>query len=122
MHADGDKSTPFDLTGTWQSASCGARTYTRRLILHDSGSFEAFDLVSPCPPGAVCVWSGIIRWGGTWKLEPGRVVLSVEAKDGAPLPEHRPGSLQVDTRREAPVLVEDAEGASCPYVRTAVDG
>lgn len=77
------------LEGSWKSNACGARKYRRDLKLEAGGRFESLDLVSPCPQGAVCVWSGIVDRKGTWKLEGATVRLTVEGEDpkqGTPLP------------------------------------
>lgn len=54
------------LVGTWVSPSCGGRKYPRELTLDAGGHFSSRDLVSPCPPKAVCVWSGIVVHQGTY--------------------------------------------------------
>lgn len=75
--------------GSWTSASCGNRKYVRDLDLKSDGSFAAHDLVSPCPPDAKCVWSGIVDRKGTWKLEGDKVSLSftdANKQAGDPLP------------------------------------
>jgi hypothetical protein len=75
--------------GLWSSASCGPRTYERRIDLNPSGTFSAQDRVSPCPPKAQCVWSGIVERKGTWKAEGDAIVLTAEAPSkpaGQPLP------------------------------------
>lgn len=55
------------LAGSWTSAECGDRTYQRILTLQADGTYEMVDLVSPCPPGVQCIWSGIITSSGTWE-------------------------------------------------------
>src|SRR5687767_8198684 len=79
-----------DPAGSWSSASCGKRTYVRELTLAGDGTFSARDLVSPCPPNAKCVWSGIVDRSGKWKLDGSKVLLTVEkgteAKAGESLP------------------------------------
>jgi hypothetical protein len=53
--------------GDWVSASCGERTYERRISFYnDRRTFEGQDLVSPCPEGTQCVWSGIVNFNGRW--------------------------------------------------------
>lgn len=41
-----------------------------------SGSVSIEDAVAPCPPGAVCIWSGIITRAATWSLAGDRIRLS----------------------------------------------
>ncbi|GEM_PF-3576561 len=56
--------------GDWVSAPCGERTYERRISFFgepaDRRTFEGQDLVSPCPEGAQCAWSGIVAFNGRW--------------------------------------------------------
>src|SRR5688572_27968113 len=75
-----------DLVGAWSSASCAERGYERRIELRPDGTFSAEDLVSPCPPGARCMWSGIVSCRGRWKNE--RVAIALTAE---PVPGPAPG-------------------------------
>ncbi|APR76382.1 Hypothetical protein A7982_01729 [Minicystis rosea] len=113
--ASGPASTPAATpAGRWTSASCGARTYERRLTLNPDGSFIAEDRVSPCPPGAVCVWAGIVFRRGKYTIANGAIQLAVEgptAGPGQPLP----STLTIDPNG-APVEVLD-QGTRCTYVR-----
>jgi hypothetical protein len=56
--------------GDWVSASCGDRTYERRISFFgapsDRRTFEGQDRVSPCPEGVQCIWSGIVNFNGRW--------------------------------------------------------
>ncbi|NUO49511.1 MAG: hypothetical protein HOV80_11710 [Polyangiaceae bacterium] len=63
--------------GTWVSASCGQRTYPREITLAKDGSFTARDLVSPCPPDKMCVWSGIVNREGKWAMKESTVIFTV---------------------------------------------
>lgn len=83
-----------DVVGNWVSASCGKRTYAREISLGKDGNFGARDLVSPCPPKAMCVWSGIVERSGKWAMKESTVLLTVEkgadAKQGQPLSSQLP--------------------------------
>ncbi|MCA9570816.1 MAG: hypothetical protein KC656_23405 [Myxococcales bacterium] len=70
--------------GEWHSASCGERTYPRNLILQDGGAATLEELISPCPPGAQCVWSGVHVIEGTWSVDGDTVKLDVSAPSGGP--------------------------------------
>jgi hypothetical protein len=104
------------LLGDWHSPACGDRAYERRLHLHENGSFKAEDMVSPCPPGVMCVWSGIVETQGTWAVSKGALELTVKAgaaprRGVAPFPT----ALTLDG---AGAPAEGSAGASsCPYVR-----
>jgi hypothetical protein len=62
--------------GTWTSAPCGERTWARTIVFEEGGAYHGTDPVSPCPPGARCIWSGVIEFRGTWAQAEGRVVLT----------------------------------------------
>lgn len=101
------------LTGTWSSAACGdARKYAREITFHADGRFDATDLVSPCPPDARCVWSGLLNRSGTYATSGSTVKLTTgpaSNKAGAPFPE--------DLAFEGGVVSENAASARCAYVR-----
>lgn len=62
------------IRGDFVSSACEGRDYVRELTLAD-GRFEARDLVSPCPEGSTCVWSGIVTRKGDAMLDSGKIVL-----------------------------------------------
>lgn len=95
--------------GDWSSESCGARTYERRLHLKADGYFTAEDLVSPCPEGAQCVWSGIETRRGKWK-QGSKILLLREEPSVAKMGPAFPLELDWDGRLR--------EG-SCEYQRAA---
>ena len=70
--------------GTYVGAACTGRSYERVVTLGSEGTIEVVDRVSPCPPGAQCVWSGIVVRSGKYSVQgptelgkPFRVVLSL---------------------------------------------
>jgi hypothetical protein len=69
------------------------------------------DLVSPCPANVACVWSGIIPFEGTWKLEGDRVTL--ELRETAYETMKHPALPTELTWAGAPVGVES--GVPCTY-------
>lgn len=72
------------LQGRWKSLPCSGRDYVRELNLYQDGTYEARDLVSPCPEGATCIWSGIEVHKGTWgrDADTGLVRLENESFEG----------------------------------------
>lgn len=82
--------------GLWWSEACGARSYPRELELSSDGTFVARDLVSPCPPAANCVWSGIVTWSGTWAGDEDGISLVVTQADHGPDTAPRPDRLGDD--------------------------
>lgn len=104
---------PVNLVGTWESASCGARTYARSLTFADATTFSAQDLVSPCPKGTTCIWSGIIIRSGTYKTEKDLVTLTVSKTSNGPAKTQFPATLSLDSNR-APVEA-GSDGKPCLY-------
>ncbi len=49
--------------------------YPRTYEFAADGSFTVSDAVAPCPPGAACVWSGIVTNRGRWTLSAGMLPL-----------------------------------------------
>jgi hypothetical protein len=85
--AQGTTGSSQRIYGLWSSESCKARAYARELSLNEDGSYTGHDLVSPCPRGAQCSWTGIVTWGGTW-VRVDDTLLLMET-----LPPDRPGIL-----------------------------
>ncbi|MFZ5481587.1 MAG: hypothetical protein ACOZNI_32795 [Myxococcota bacterium] len=56
-------------TGEWTSKDCPGRTYPRNLVIAPDHGYAGLDLVSPCPAGATCAWSGMVGFAGVWKIE-----------------------------------------------------
>ena len=104
---------PASLVGTWESPSCGARAYARTLTFADATTFTAQDLVSPCPKGTTCVWSGIINRSGTYKTEKDIVTLTVAKTSNGPAKTQFPATLTLDASR-APVEA-GSDGKPCAY-------
>lgn len=100
------------VVGTWGSASCGPRTYNRLITFGADGSWSAEDRVSPCPPKAVCVWSGIVMRKGTYKFAGKTVALSGVTEDKRA--RSLPPSLTLDDKGS---LVESMDGVTCTYQR-----
>jgi hypothetical protein len=100
--------------GEWRSASCGKRAYERLVRFGADGNFEATERVSPCPPGARCVWSGIVTWGGRYAAAAAGITLEPE---GARPPQASalvlPTELGWDSAAGAPV--ETQQGERCVY-------
>ena len=97
------------VAGRYVGEPCGARTYVRNLELRADGTYEIEDRIAPCPPDAVCMWSGIVTFAGTWaETEPGVALTE------SPGPE-RPGSqprASAYTRSAAGL-----EGSGCVFSR-----
>ena len=109
----GADSTGMLLPSVWASPACDGRSYERQ-ISFEEGRFRATDLVSPCPPGVTCVWSGIIHRRGSWTLDGQQLRLIPDADDAAAAQASRfplPAQLWLST---VGTLSED-DGA-CPYV------
>jgi hypothetical protein len=104
----------FSPVGRWENSSCGERKFLRRINFTDDGTFAALDEVAPCPPKVVCVWSGIIHWRGTWKLDGPLIRLAIEPIAGKKPPEAPPETFVV-LADDPPSIGEQAGDLTCPY-------
>jgi len=100
--------------GSWTSSGCGERTYVREITLAVDGTFVGRELVSPCPPDAHCVWSGIVDTSGTWSREGDVVSLAFKGVADAPGPKM---ALPEQLTYTDGHLVEAGEGEGCTYQR-----
>lgn len=105
------------IEGSWLSSSCGERAYARIISFH-GGRFTAEDRIAPCPPGAQCIWSGVVYRTGSYSISAdGKLLqLSLERADakqpGAPFPDQLeldPGPVERSTAESGPLR--------CEYVR-----
>jgi len=55
--------------GDWTSTGCEGRTYARNVRFEANHRYAVVDLVSPCPVGATCAWSGLTTFDGIWQIE-----------------------------------------------------
>jgi hypothetical protein len=109
-------SAPANVVGAWVSPACGARTYARKIQFNNGGTFEALDLVSPCPPKVACMWSGIVTNTGTYVVEGGSIKLSIAQPGAGPNARPIPAALAIDAASSAPVEMSP-EGQRCAYGR-----
>lgn len=99
--------------GSWASATCGSREYRREVTFAADGTVSGRDLVSPCPKGATCVWSGIVDWKGTYTAADGKLALAVKIGGGPQGKLTLPSELSWDP--EAKAVVEASDGSRCVY-------
>ncbi len=57
------------IEGDWTSKPCEGRNYARNIRFETNRTYAAIDLVSPCPVGTECAWSGMTTFGGKWTIE-----------------------------------------------------
>lgn len=62
------------IVGDWNDVADGKYATTYSFLAN--GTFTRSDAVSPCPAGAVCIWSGIVATSGTYKVSGATVSLS----------------------------------------------
>ncbi len=99
------------VVGGWSSPSCGDRKYTRTIRFDDKGGFAAQDLVSPCPPDAKCIWSGIVDRKGSYVAAGKQLKLTItNAPKG-------PGAAFPETLELSPGPTEKQGGVTCVYAR-----
>ena len=104
------------LLGTWESASCGDRAYPRQITFADATTFSAEDLVSPCPKGTACIWSGILNTQGTYTVEKDVITLRVQKASTGPKKIQFPATLTLDASRTP--IESGSDGKPCPYRHT----
>lgn len=96
------RSVPLRLEGTFSSPKCGERPYERRITFEEGGAFKAEDRVSPCPPGAQCIWSGIVDRSGRYEVRGGGIELTVTGGDSNAAAKPLPSSLGFDAEKGVP--------------------
>lgn len=61
--------------GDWTSPPCGGRTYARNIRFESDQEYGVMELVSPCPVGTTCVWSGLATFAGLWDQQGPKLIL-----------------------------------------------
>jgi hypothetical protein len=89
----------------------------RKIQFNNGGTFEAQDLVSPCPPKTACMWSGIVLNKGTYVTQGGTIQLTI-TQAGGPQAKPLPTTFAIDPASAAPVETSP-EGQRCLYGRDA---
>lgn len=79
-------------TGDWTSTGCESRSYARNLYIGSNHTYAGVDLISPCPVGTECVWSGIVGFAGVWKQDDRKLLLR---EIGAPIDKGSPHPTEV---------------------------
>jgi hypothetical protein len=110
---DGTAPASVTLEGVWVAPPCGRRNYERRLELVEGGVARLEERISPCPPGASCVWSGVEVVEGSWERQDGEVALRLDEVARAMAVEP-PDRLGLESRAGTLALVEDG---GCRYRR-----
>ncbi|MCB9761905.1 MAG: hypothetical protein H6739_18905 [Alphaproteobacteria bacterium] len=107
---------PGGVVSAWSSTACHDRQYERRITLNPDFTYVGEDLVSPCPPNARCVWSGIVHFTGTWAqtgaTDP--VTLTEEKTLDGDKGQPRPTELRWT---DDGLLVEPHEAGPCVYAK-----
>jgi len=107
------------LTGVWQSASCGNRKYVRTIQFDAEGTFLGRDLISPCPKGTACIWSGILDTKGKFEVRLDKISFTLEQPQGRPgVGQPFPTTMGIDRATSAPIETTE-DGKSCVYTRAA---
>jgi hypothetical protein len=105
------------VVGKWSSPACGTRTYERRITLDPGGTFVAEDRVSPCPPGVVCVWAGIVWTRGTYSVTGGAVEMVQLSVDAGRPPRGQPFPAALLVEGPGTLVEAPTEGERCVYTR-----
>jgi hypothetical protein len=76
--------------GSWRDGDGDGGIVDRTYHFEEGGAFKVVDEIAPCPPGAACVWEGIVVNGGRWEQRGETVVLGygepVQRWDGLRFP------------------------------------
>lgn len=96
--------------GTYASPHCGGRGYARE-VTFDARGFTAVDLVSPCPAGTNCIWSGIVERTGTYVVSGTKVDLTITSEGRGPGVVDFPKSFVLADK----AIVETSDAGSCVY-------
>lgn len=99
-------------SGSWISSNCGERAWSRVIVFDTQGRFAGQDLVSPCPKGATCIWSGVVERAGSWASVQGKVQLVLDQPGSMPVAE--PMATWVQPQGEQ---IQDDLG--CLYMRVS---
>ena len=89
----------------------------RTIEFDAAAAFHGRDLVSPCPEGKQCIWSGILDIKGTYEVKVDKIDLKVTQPAGrAGVGEPFPTGMTIDRATSAPVETA-ADGTQCVYKR-----
>jgi|GEM_PF-2858098 len=104
-----------DVVGNWSGTAPGG--WTTEWSFDEDGTFIKTDLISPCPEGVACVWSGVVTNHGTWSMTGGSVSLTYQSPStmaGATTPAY----LQADSDCDGVLLSESTpNGGEATYAR-----
>jgi hypothetical protein len=110
-----------ELAGTFanEDRNNEAALYPRHYEMRADGTFLLHDLISPCPQGAYCVWSGIVTRSGNWAVSADRVTFSYTGSGTSNWNlVYHPSVRVTKDCRGAVVLVEDrADGTTREFRR-----
>jgi hypothetical protein len=70
--------------GNWTSPECGGRKYPRNIRFEEDNTWAGIDLITPCPVGTTCVWSGMVGYTGLWAMGEKKIVLQEMGSAGGP--------------------------------------
>lgn len=61
--------------GDWTSPPCGGRSYARNIRFESDQEYGVIELISPCPVGTTCIWSGLGTFAGLWDQQGTKLIL-----------------------------------------------
>jgi hypothetical protein len=101
-----------DVVGEWSTVI----DYEVQFEFALDGTFVKRDLVSPCPPDAVCFWSGIVTNTGTWNVGGTAVNLAYNTANDFSGAVGFPATLDADFCDDTVTLIETlADGTTVVY-------
>ena len=106
---------PGAIVATWLGEPCGERAYPRELTFTPDFRYHGRDLVSPCPEGASCIWSGVVEFSGTWEGNSQFITLSEEKAIDGDKAQPRPTTLR--HMHSGHLTSEPKEGVICSFTK-----
>lgn len=100
--------------GSWSSPWCGDREFERLIKLQKGGELRGEDRVAPCPAGSQCMWSGVIFWSGSWRVDGDYAILTEVSPPPGPVDAPRPKVLEWSEYADSPAE-RSPEGKLCAY-------
>jgi hypothetical protein len=111
---------PGAIVATWLGEPCGERPYPREITFTPDFRYHGRDLVSPCPEGVTCVWSGVLEFSGTWQGDAALLTLSEESGQDNELAQPRPTTMR--HTHSGHLTTEPREGVICSFTKQEAAG
>ncbi len=115
-----DAEAPGAVVATWLGEPCGERAYPRELTFTPDFRYHGRDLISPCPEGVTCIWSGILEYTGTWQGDANLITLHEESAQSSEQGQPRPTAMR--HTHSGHLTTEPREGVICGFTKQDASG